>query len=162
MLALPVLTWGRLLGVDGKKEIDVMCNRTFLMRSISLTMIASILIFSSALSTASSTGGVRLEPSVLANSRGNNQGSNYSFLTCDPLNGNYPCSPGDRGAPCVTCDTFYYLAILFAGGGYREISGAGTCGRNMSGTCDGVSTQCQNANTAVGVCKAPAKVSVQP
>ena len=133
-----------------------------LFRATRLPILASMLLAFSCFIAFGSEGRTRLDAATLAQSRGSNPNKVLYIPSCASFNGNLPCIVGFPCTDCCNgCSVSSYVALAAGRGGGYTTQGTDSCGLNMSGDCDGISTLCGNLAGVVGNCAASPHAVVQ-
>ncbi len=128
-------------------------------------LLSTIALASVSLLASGADGRVRLESSVLEQSRGHNLFWTLSRESCELQNGAEPCPPNSLGRPCAICETKEYVSVQFQGSGYGGYTTVPVpededCGRFLMGACDD-NQNCVDTTFDGGPCVKPYKVDVQ-
>ncbi len=96
---------------------------------------ASALLAASALAVWAESADSYLSADELTVSRGGNPALSLGNPSCNTLQGNPVCAK--QGDPCKACASSMYTDTVPGTGGYDKGTGAGSCGANWLGLCNG-------------------------
>jgi hypothetical protein len=143
-----------------------MFSRTVSVRAAGLPALGAALLLASTVIALSAENRVRLGADVLAQSRGNNQGSTLIHPSCSDYNGNIPCYALGAGKACALCNVNTYTDFGGAEfGGYKHGTATQNCGTNISGICvlnNANQLVCDTSNgNPIQTCNTPPNVTTQ-
>jgi len=119
------------------------------------SLLAAIALAFLSLLASGADGRVRLEASVLDQSRGRDINLTSVEKSCDTLNNAQLCNTGDAGKSCTYCTQKSYLALTGGPPGGATVSATPThCGKMQEGTCNWL-LECANTFPLPGDCQAP-------